>query len=262
MSSDTSSKATHTNIVLPRNSCLFAQHVYKELTSVSSPWLSESDREELKEAQKMYWSDDYDGNQFSEPGVHPYEPTEEQDDVRYKLYRSICAILVPNGPPVFEHITSYGTLPGTPQAHRDKVEGIMATIRQKIAERNVQALAATIMEKAPPMIFSGKSHMMFRYLLERCISGKYPIRETHPELSQNDDMTYRAIVFRWHYSMLVDDLVVRLGLPQPGRTSSALWNGEGPQNVDYATCERFRAEQYRYSRMLYKAGCFLESTMY
>jgi len=51
MSTNASDIATHTNIMLPHNSCLFAQYVFEELTSVSSPWLSDSDREALKEAQ-------------------------------------------------------------------------------------------------------------------------------------------------------------------------------------------------------------------
>ena len=82
--------------MLPRYSCLFAEHVFDHLTSSSSPWLSKSDQDELKEAQKRYRSVDYNGDDCSEPNLAHDDMTEDQLAALHRLYRSVCDLLLSN----------------------------------------------------------------------------------------------------------------------------------------------------------------------
>jgi len=56
---------------LPRNSCLFVSYVFNHVISVSSPWLTDSDQEDLKEAQRKYWADDPDSDCDSDDLMEP-----------------------------------------------------------------------------------------------------------------------------------------------------------------------------------------------
>ena len=227
MSTIVNSTATQANTRLPRNSCLFAQYVWQELTSLSTPWLSDSDREELKEAQKRYWSDDYDGEECSEPGIHPFEPTEVQDTALDRLQDSICDKLISNYVP--ESVTTVPTMLGSATS-KEQDELILTSFRQKIADRNVKELATMvlqgrvqILEGTPPRY--PVSHSWFLWLLRRCVPefDRLPSREVPYCPEQEDDEIYNAIVFRWEYMMLTDDITAKLGLPRPGGVSSALW---------------------------------------
>lgn len=256
MSTLTNTPATLTNTVLPRNSCLFPQCVWEELTSVSTPWLSDSDREELKEAQEVFWSDDYDGEECSEPGVHPYESTEVQDTALDRLHDSICDKLISSYVP--EPVTTAPTIFRSPTSKEDG-ELILNSFRQKIADRKVKALATMVLqgkvqvlEHVPPRYPVSYSRII--RLLHRCVPefDRFPGREVPYCPDQEDDKTFNVIVFRWEYLILTDDITAKLGLPQPNGISCALWHeGDGlPRS------SAFEEEMSRYWSILHKAKCY------
>jgi len=221
--------------MLPRYSCLFAEHVFDHLTSSSSPWLSKSDQDELKEAQRGYRSVDYDGDDCSEPNLAHDDMTEQQLAAWHRLYRSVCNKLISGYVP--ETASSASTkhneqlLPGVPPQLKENDKLIRATFRQHIADRKVKELAtmvllhnAQILEGDPPRYPISYSH--FIHLLHRCVPefDRFPERRVPYCPEQEDDEIYNAIVFRWEYMMLTDDITARLGLLRPGDTSCALWH--------------------------------------
>jgi len=86
----------------------------------------------------------------------------------------------------------------------------------KLASGQVREMAEAMLDIMPGSE-TYANMISFRALLKRCIRGKLKQKES-------EDMVFRAIVFRYHYMRLADEIVIQFQLPRADSKIAMLWN--------------------------------------
>jgi len=112
---------------------------------------------------------------------------------------------------------------------------------RKLASGRVREMAEAMLDTMPGSE-TYANMISFRAFLKRCIRGKLKQKES-------EDMVFRAIVFRYHYLRLADEIVINFQLPQADSQIAMLWNG---MEWKATTFERQLATKGMYSEYLTK----------
>jgi len=87
---------------------------------------------------------------------------------------------------------------------------------RKLASGQVREIAEAFLNTVPGSWTYGNM-IPFGALLKRCVRGQLKPKES-------EGLVFRAIVFRYHYLQLADEIVIQFQLPQADSQIAMLWN--------------------------------------
>lgn len=123
-------------------------------------------------------------------------------------------------------------------------------IHGKLASRDVRVMAQAMLDIMPGSE-TYANMISTRAMLQRCIDGTL-LRD------ESEDMVYRAIVFRYQYLRLADDIIIHTHLPQAGSKKAMMWNEMEWKAASWRD-HKLRRKFVEYIRKLKEVGFYIKA---